>query len=114
MFKIFICSYEFNIQIQLIGIGDFSGILRLLFVGSSIISWLFIFCELGNKLTQRYDEFGVSIYSIAWYKLPLRLQQCIPMTILIAQNSIYLRGFGSAHCTREVFKRVCTFGSVDL
>lgn len=113
--KFVILFFYCNLNAQLIETTDLSGILRLLFVGSSIISWLFIFCELGNQVTQRYDVLGDSIYDISWYMLPLNTQQYLPMVISIAQNSVYLRGFGSANCTREVFKKVnftCKFASL--
>lgn len=65
-----------------------------------------MFCELGNQVTQRYQDLAVSVYDLDWYMLPVHLQQYFPMILCLAQKNVYLQGFGNANCTLEVFKKV--------
>lgn len=65
-----------------------------------------IFCELGHKMRNAFEEIGVEFESINWYLLPILLQQKIPMIMRFNQTPVILKGFGSNTGSRELFKEV--------
>ena len=74
----------------------------------ALISWLYVFCEFGHQVTQRFDDLHDTVFGMAWYLLPLEMQKTIPMIISMAQKEVHLEAFGGVHCTREVFMKVCS------
>lgn len=74
-----------------------------LFWGYAVI---FIFCELGERLTQEYDKLYDVICEFNWYAYPLKVQRILPIAFAGAQDQIILQGFGNCLCTREAFKNV--------
>lgn len=66
---------------------------------------LFLFCDFGNRVTQRYEDVGDKVYQMAWYSFPLNIQKKLKSTIAISQKNIYVRG-AEFETTREMFMRV--------
>lgn len=67
---------------------------------------LFIFCNNGDEVTEKFMRIGNSMYELNWHLYPIELRKHIPLTMAIAQTPIYLRGFGRTECTRDVFKKI--------
>lgn len=67
---------------------------------------LYLFCHFGNHVTERIDDIHFAAYNICWYELPLDMQKIIAVIIRSAQKPVYIRVFGGAHCSREVFMKV--------
>lgn len=70
------------------------------------MTWLFIYCYFGDKVTSQFSSICDTLCSINWYLLPLNIQKTLPMVVFAAERFVYLKGFGSTSCTRETFKRV--------
>lgn len=69
-----------------------------------------MFCHFGNKLTQRFEDVGDNAYAyVAWYMLPMDMQKSYPMILRLGQRNVYLRGYGRARFSREVFMLVFIF-----
>lgn len=71
-----------------------------------VIFWLYLFCHFGDAVTQRFDQLGDEMYQVSWYLLSLHLQNDWPMMIALGQKKVYVQGYGSAFCTRELFMKV--------
>lgn len=67
---------------------------------------IFIFCELGERVSTEYNRILDEIEQSNWYSLPMELQRMFPFVIIIAQEPTILHGFGNCLCTRESFKNV--------
>lgn len=70
------------------------------------IGTLFLFCQLGEHLTQCFCDMGEEFYLVSWYMFPLNTQKSWPFVIALGQNEVNLQGFGNAICNRELFKKV--------
>lgn len=79
-----------------------------MFVGPAmmVFFWLYLFCIFGDNITHRFLDVSDDMYGIAWHLLPLKMRKQLPMMIALSQKEIYVRGFGRANCTRELFMQV--------
>lgn len=73
---------------------------------SNIVVTLFIFCYLGEQVTQRFKNVAAAIYQLDWHLLPTDVRKYMPIILAASQKEIYIRGFGSFHCRLWVFKKV--------
>lgn len=70
---------------------------------------IFLFCELGERVTNRFDVRNDLIYQSDWYTFPFEIQRTLPTVILAAQQPIGICIFGSARCSRHSFENVSVF-----
>lgn len=73
-----------------------------------MISWLILFflvCDFGEEVTNQLTSISDSFYEILWYQLPIDLQKYFILSILNAETSVHLEGFG-LYSTRDTFKKV--------
>lgn len=68
-----------------------------------------IICELGQRLSNAFDEIPDTIVDFEWYLFPPGIQRILPTILLAAQQPVYLECFGSISGTRETFKNVISF-----
>lgn len=68
--------------------------------------YLFVLCDTGEELTNRFQSIGDSIYNCSWNTFPNEFQKCVPTMLAVAQKPIYLQGMGRFCCTRRTFKLV--------
>lgn len=75
-----------------------------------ILSLTFVFlpCEFGYKLSEAFEEIDYEIDQMHWYKFPAKMWKMLPLFLVGAQEPVYLHVFGSKSCAREDFKAVCT------
>lgn len=67
---------------------------------------VFIACEIGQRISDTFDQISFSIDQFAWYLFPIQIKRILPMIMENSQESVSLACFGSIVCTREVFKNV--------
>lgn len=67
---------------------------------------MFVFCDLGEKLTKRFTEIDSAIYYCEWYTFPVDIQRLLPITMMAAQDAVLITGFANLSCTRQAFKKV--------
>lgn len=60
---------------------------------------ILLFCELGERLTDRFNQIGNEVLQWHWYKYPIRIQRMFP---------IIISGIGNIQCSRGAFKK-CKF-----
>lgn len=70
---------------------------------------IFMFCELGERLTAQFDEIDEEIFRSNWYAFPMDVQRMLPLIMDGTQEPIVLSGLGNILCTREAFKNVIDF-----
>ena len=71
-------------------------------------SFLFVFisCELCERLMGEYDDIGYVICQFDWYLLPIKIQKTLPTIIINAQQAVDIQCFGSTNANRESFQKV--------
>lgn len=67
---------------------------------------IFIICNFGHYLTQRFKNVEDEFFAIHWYMLPLTMQRNWPIVAAVAQNEIGLQVFGSRYFNRLLFMQV--------
>lgn len=94
----------FNFQSQ--ATVNFGALIAL--IGQTVWCFIFIFiyCELGQRVNEAFDESYDTILQFNLYSFPMEIQRMLPIIILNAQQSVEIRGYGDFSCTRERFKSV--------
>lgn len=87
----------------------------LLLISNGLIAFatVFIACELGQRMTDAFDEIDSTICQFEWYLFPIEIKQILPTIIAIAREPVEVECFGSIACTREVFKNVSILKSLE-
>lgn len=67
---------------------------------------VFIACELGQKMTDAFEEIDTTIGQIDWYLFPIEIKRMMLTIAANTQQPVTLECFGSIACTREVFRKV--------
>lgn len=67
---------------------------------------VYIVCEFGENLTNRFEDLDEAVYQCDWYTYPNEIQNLLPIILLGSQEPIILSVFGKVSCTRESFKNV--------
>lgn len=75
---------------------------------------IFIICELGERLTDHFNEISIGIFQCDWYIFPIDVQKMFLIVLLNAQTPITIRGFGNLNCTRDKFKDVSSLNEKYL
>lgn len=66
----------------------------------------FIPCELGERMTNFFNEINDEFDQLNWYRFPIDAQKMLPIILNIVQKPVMIHCFGSVFCTREIFKDV--------
>lgn len=67
---------------------------------------LFIFCELGQRITNEAFEGYLIVLRSDWYTFPTNFLKLFPIFMHGVQRPIVLCGIGKIACTRDAFKVV--------
>lgn len=78
----------------------------LILCGIFSLTIVLIACELGQRMSDAFDEMNFTIGQFDCYLFPIEIQRMLPLIIANAQQPVTLECFGSIKCTREVFKNV--------
>lgn len=82
-------------------------LLELIIEGGYSFGLVLISCELGQQMTNAFDKLEVVMCELEWYLFSVKVQQMLPLLLIIAQEPVRLECFGSTACLRESFKKVC-------
>lgn len=66
---------------------------------------VYIACDLGQRMTNAFDQIDLKIQRFHWYLLPSDLKRILPVIIAASQQPVELECFGSTTLSRDVFKR---------
>lgn len=80
-----------------------------IFLGSLILGFLFTACEIGERLSDMFDEIGYEVDKFNWYLFPVEIQRMMPTILIGVQRPIVVGCFGIFSCSREQFKMVKFF-----
>lgn len=72
-------------------------------------AFIFFYCELGQRVSDSFDEITGKIELFRWYAFPLKVQQMLPIMLSVSQQDVVVQGFGNLACSRLVFKQVNDF-----
>lgn len=67
---------------------------------------LFFACELGQRVTNAYEEIDDKIDHFNWNLYPMKIQRLLPILMMNTQQRMEIMCFGSRACTRETFRKV--------
>lgn len=67
---------------------------------------VFLFCELGQRLTDQFNEIDKEINRFDWFKFPLRVRKVLPIIMNGTQSLVEIKGFGNIPCSRDSFQNV--------
>lgn len=82
-------------------------IITTIFFGLYAFGIVLTVCELGQRMTEAFEEIEFVVEGCDWSSFSLELQKMLPMILLILQQPVELRCFGSTSGLRETFKKVC-------
>lgn len=68
--------------------------------------FFFAFVELGQRITNAFDDIDETIGQFDWYLFPIGVQKMLPTILIHAQKPVTLDCFGKISCLRESFKKV--------
>lgn len=46
---------------------------------------IYLYCECGEQISNRFDEVADSFYQMNWYSFPIKMQKMIPTILIAAQ-----------------------------
>lgn len=84
----------------------------LFFEAIYAFSFVFVVCELCQRLTDGFNGVSKMFHAIDWLSFPMEIQRLLPIFIAISQQPIEIKVFGSITNSRETFKRVSQTQSV--
>lgn len=71
--------------------------------------WAFVIvfcaCELGQQLSNAFEDVNDKFHQIKWYLLPMYLKKILPATMQYTQQTFAITFVGSHSCSREYFKK---------
>lgn len=69
-------------------------------------SFLALFCEFGEMITEQFEMFNDELSQCKWYLFSTDVQQMFVILMAFAQKPMNICGCGKIKCTRESFKKV--------
>lgn len=70
------------------------------------IGLTFFACELGQRITNAFDNVDEALNELDWYLFPIGVKKMLAMIMGNTQEIVALKCFGSMVCGRDVFKNV--------
>lgn len=81
---------------------------------SSSYTFLYIFCNFGQKLTDRFELFEDVMCKCQWYLFPIEMQQTFAFVMMNVQQSATVKCFGNIELNRETSKQVNVIGELQM
>ena len=69
---------------------------------------MFFYCDFGERVCGGFEAVHNTIEECNWYQLPIEIQKML-LTVMMADQSVVLKGFANVFATRESFKLVISF-----
>lgn len=70
------------------------------------ITLIGVVCELGQRFSNAFQGFDITVNQLEWYTYPLIVQRMLPIILMNAHDPIVIKCFGGILCERDTFKRV--------
>lgn len=75
---------------------------------------IFLICEFGGMVTDRFEKFYDDLCQCNWYLYPMEIQRIYLIFMVNAQQPTMIQGFANIVCTREYYKKVHLFCVLEL
>ena len=66
----------------------------------------FVFGEIGERVTDQFEQFGDEVGRCDWNELPIEMQRMYLIFLSDTQQPKQIQSYGGITCTREQFKAV--------
>lgn len=73
---------------------------------SYAFSYVVIICEMGERMSNAFDEIGDLVWQTQWYLYSNEIQQLLPTIMIAVQKPAAIKFFGSLSCNRESLEKV--------
>lgn len=70
---------------------------------------LFGICEFGERVKMSFEETRITIDQLKWYFMPSKIRKILPTILIVAQEPVEFKVFGSISSNRITFKEVSTY-----
>lgn len=67
---------------------------------------LFLACEIGQRLTDLFEDINEQLEGLNWYLFPLKMQQLLPILLINAQEEVVIGCYGAINCSRVQCQKV--------
>lgn len=74
-----------------------------------VIFSIALFCDLGEAVSNKFDELNDVLYRSEWNTFSIGVQRTLPIILMATQQKVVPRGFGNLICFRQSFKKVNIF-----
>lgn len=74
--------------------------------GCLIFALVILPCEIGQRLTDTFDEINFQFEQLRWYLLAIEIRRMVTTTMIFAQKSIIFECYGVLFCNRDQLKTV--------
>lgn len=81
-------------------------LLAILLTIIPVLGLIFLSCDLGQRLSNVFDEFNNDAWTKNWYLYPLELQRMFLLFGAGTQQSVNIRCYGNILCIRETMRKV--------
>lgn len=66
---------------------------------------VFVACELGQRTSDAFNKIENEFKQFNWYLFPGKIKQILPLVMIMTQQPVVIKCFGSISCSRETFKK---------
>lgn len=73
---------------------------------TNISRTIFVHCEAGERVTDRFYIFHHEICHLDWYIFPMKTQKMLLIILSSTQQPAVIQGYANTQCTRDAFKSV--------
>lgn len=74
-----------------------------------IVTAVFIVCESGERVSDKFESFAMKLSQSDWHSLSIKMQRIFLVFLAHTQQTPNIRGYGNILCTRVTFKKVFFF-----
>lgn len=85
---------------------DIVVLFTVLFYAFFAFGVVFMSCEIGQRMTNAFEEVEDVTCQNSWYLFPLNVQRMFPMIIISLQETVELPIIGTVACGRDTFEKV--------
>lgn len=85
----------------------------IIFYATYSFGAVFIMCELGQRITDTFEETCDTILAFEWYLFPYEIQKVLPTLWIGTQQPVAFECFGGISAVRETFKKVNSMENCD-
>lgn len=71
-----------------------------------VFALTFLFCEPGERVSNRFGMFGEELERCNWYELSMEMQRMYMIFLSDTQQTMNIQSYGGIQCTRDTSKRV--------